>query len=163
MNKNSLSRENMLLLRGAALWLLMALCLAWCLVFLKFDLAFVKLIFPGKFTRVLQAHLDFLLMAALLFGFYAAKVPLPTPVRWCMVVGAFTNSSLFMLQAMFPVLDGPAPAEGLFPGIFRVYLLASLLTTSYGFGRGAVIVLLSTFSSLPPRPSARAQQDASAS
>ena len=145
MNKNTLNWGNVLLLRGAALWLLMALCLAWCMVFLKFDLAFFKLIFPGKFTRVLQAHLDFLLMAALLLGFYAAKVPLPTSVRWCMVVGAFTNSSLFMLQAMFPVLDGPTPAEGFFPGLFRVYLLASLITTSYGFGRGAVIVLLSSF------------------
>ncbi|KJV05719.1 hypothetical protein [Methylocucumis oryzae] len=144
MNKNTLSCENVLLLRGAALWLLMALCLAWCMVFLKFDLAFFKLIFPGKFTRVLQAHLDFLLMSALLFGFYAAKVPLPTSVRWCMVVGAFTNSSLFMLQAMFPVLDAQPPAQGLFPGVFRVYLLASLFTTSYGFGRGAVIVVLST-------------------
>ena len=147
MNKNTPSWENILLLRGAALWLLMALCLAWCMVFLKFDLALFKLIFPGKFTRVLQAHLDFLLMAALLLGFYAAKVPLPTPVRWCMVVGAFTNSSLFMLQAMFPVLDAPTPAEGFFPGLFRMYLLASLLTTSYGFGRGAVVVLLSTFQS----------------
>ncbi|MDD2725227.1 MAG: hypothetical protein PHH59_14560 [Methylovulum sp.] len=145
MNQDS----NMLLLRGAALWLLMALCLAWCLVFLKFDLAFIKLVFPGKFTRVLQAHLDFLLMAALLFGFYAAKVPLPPPVRWCMVVGAFTNSSLFMLQAMFPVLDSPAPPEGFYLTLFRLYLMASLLTTSYGFGCGAVIVLLSTFRGLP--------------
>lgn len=145
MNQNT----NVLLLRGATLWLLMALCLAWCLVFLKFDLTLIKLIFPGKFTRVLQAHLDFLLMSALLFGFYAAKVPLPTPVRWCMVVGAFTNSSLFMLQAMFPSLDSPTPAEGFFPGVFRVYLLASLLITSYGFGRAAVVVLLSTFRDLP--------------
>ncbi|WP_326500920.1 hypothetical protein [Methylomicrobium sp. Wu6] len=149
MNYNSTLAGNVLLLRGAALWLLMALLLAWCLVFLKFDLAFIKMFFPGQFTRVLQAHLDFLLMTALLFGFYAAKVPLPISVRWCMVVGAFTNSSLFMLQAMFPVLDSSTPAEGLFPGIFRLYLMSSLLITSYGFGRGSVIVLLSTFGTLP--------------
>lgn len=145
MNKNTLHAGNVLLLRGAALWLLMALCLAWCLVFLKFDLAFINMVFPGKFTRVLQAHLDFLLMSALLFGFYAAKVALPEPVRWCMVIGAFTNSSLFLLQAMFPVLDGPTPAEGLVANLFRPYLMASLIITSYGFGRGAVIVLLATF------------------
>lgn len=149
MQQNSTLTDNILLLRGAALWLLMALCLAWCLVLLKFDLTFIKMIFPGKFTRVLQAHLDFLLMSALLFGFYAAKVPLPAPVRWCMVVGAFTNSSLFMMQAMLPTLDSPTPAAGLLSGIFRWYLMASLLITSYGFGRGAVIVLVSTYRTTP--------------
>ncbi|MDD5277662.1 MAG: hypothetical protein PHR16_16470 [Methylovulum sp.] len=149
MNPHFTQTDNMLLLRGAALWLLVALCLAWCLVFLKFDLAFIKMIFPGKFTRVLQAHLDFLLMAALLFGFYAAKVPLPTSVRVSMVVGAFTNSSLFLAQAMFPALDAATPAEGFFAGIFRLYLMASLLITSYGFGRGAFIVLMSTFKTVP--------------
>ncbi|ESS73003.1 hypothetical protein MGMO_39c00020 [Methyloglobulus morosus KoM1] len=149
MNRNPTLAENLLLLRAAVMWLLMALCLAWCLVFLKFDLAFIKMIFPGKFTRVLQAHLDFLLMTALLFGFYAVKVPLPATVRWCMVIGAFTNSSLFMAQAIFPILDSQTPPEGLFPSIFRLYLMASLLITSYGFGRGAVIVLLSTFKALP--------------
>ena len=140
MNRNL----NALLLKGAVLWLLMALVLAWCLVFLKFDLTFIKMVFPGKFTRLLQAHLDFLMMSALLFGFYAAKVALPTTVIWCMVIGGFTNSSLFMAQAMFPILDGPATANGLLPGLFRIYLMASLLITSYGFGRGAITILMAT-------------------
>jgi len=84
-------------------------------------------------------------MSALLFGFYAAKVPLPWHVRWAMVVGAFTNSSLFLLQAVFPVLDAPVPAEGLLPAAFRLFLMMSITVTSYGFGRGAAIILLSTF------------------
>ncbi len=53
---------NVVLLRGACLWLLAALVLAWCLVGLDFGVPFVKAIFPGKFLRVLQAHLDFLIM-----------------------------------------------------------------------------------------------------
>jgi hypothetical protein len=136
---------NVLLLRGGALWLLAALVLAWCLVGLGFDVGDVKAIFPGKYTRVLQAHLDFLLMSALIIGFYAVKLPLPSAVRWAMVIGAFTNSSLFLLMAMFPVLDSTTPAQGLLPNAFRIYLFASLLTTSYGFGRAAVTVLKASF------------------
>lgn len=143
MNRNA----NVLLLQGAALWLLMALLLAWCMVFLKFDVSLFKVIFDGKFSRLLQAHLDFLLMSALLFGFYAAGIPLPWHVRWAMVVGAFTNSSLFLLQAVFPVLDSPVPAEGLFPVLFRLYVMTSISVTTYGFGSGVVSVFLSTVKS----------------
>jgi len=145
MNHNTKHARNVLLVRGATLWLLMALILAWCLVFLKFEIPLFMMIFPGKFTRVLQAHLDFLLMSALLFGFYAAKVSLLWHVRWAMVVGAFTNSSLFLMQAIFPVLDSPVPIEGVFPATFRVYLMMSIVLTSYRFGSAAVLVFLSTF------------------
>jgi hypothetical protein len=102
-------------------------------------------IFPGKFTRVLQAHIDFLLMSALILGFYAARVPLPRPVRWAMVVGAFTNSSLFVLMAVFPSLEPTSGAKGPHVTVFLIYEMTSLLMTSYGFGRACVVVLRSTF------------------
>lgn len=145
MHRDSELAGNVILIRGATLWLLMALVLAWCMVGLGFGVPVLPTIFGGKFSRLLQAHLDFLLMSALIFGFYAARVPLPWHVRWAMVVGAFTNSSLFLMQAMFPVLDTPAPTEGWFQAAFRSYLLASIVLTSYGFGKGAIIVLRSTF------------------
>lgn len=133
---------NVVLIRGATLWLIMALLLAWCMVGLNFGVTPIKAIFAGKFTRLLQAHLDFLIMSSLIFGFYAAKVTLPWHVRWAMVVGAFTNSSLFLLMAIFPVLDSPTTPP---PLLFQTYLFASLITTSYGFGKGSVLVLRSTF------------------
>lgn len=135
---------NALLLRGAALWLIMALILAWCLVGLSFGVPALKAIFQGKYTRLLQAHLDFLLMTALILGIYATRVPLPWHVRWAIVVGAFTNSSLFLLQALYPGLDGTAPAHEIVQTGFLVYLVASITVTSYGFGRAAVLVLRST-------------------
>lgn len=145
MEQDSKYAGNVLLIRGAALWLLAALVLAWCMVGVNIGISPIEMIFQGKFTRLLQAHLDFLLMSALLFGFYMARVPLPWHVRWAMVVGAFTNSSLFLLQALFPVLDAPVPAEGLLPAAFRLFQMTSIIITSYGFGKGAVIILLSTF------------------
>jgi hypothetical protein len=141
MQQDNKHAGNIVLIRGAALWLLMAILLAWCMVGLGFGVAPLKAVFAGKFSRLLQAHLDFLIMSSLIFGFYAAKVPLPWHVRWAMVVGAFTNSSLFLLMAMFPALDNPTAPP---PQIFQIYLCASILTTSYGFGKGAVTVLRST-------------------
>ncbi|MDP1659987.1 MAG: hypothetical protein Q8L73_11655 [Methylotenera sp.] len=142
MHQNDSHAGNLVLIRGACLWMLMALLLAWCLVGLNFGIAPLKAIFTGKFTRLLQAHIDFLLMSSLILGYYAAKVPLPWHVRWAMVIGAFTNSSLFLLMAIFPALDSPTVPP---PQIFQIYLFASILTTSYGFGKGAVIILKSTF------------------
>jgi hypothetical protein len=137
------------LLKGAALWLLMALLLAWCIVGLNLGVPFLKAIFAGKQTRLLQSHIDFLLMTALILGFYAARVRLHWTVRWAMVIGAFGNSSLFLLQSIFPALDAPVPAEGLFPAIFRLYLMGSISTTTYGFGAAAITVFWSTFRGAP--------------
>ncbi|HLF97703.1 MAG TPA: hypothetical protein VI457_11220 [Methylococcaceae bacterium] len=137
----------MVLIRGAVLWLLVALLVAWCMVSLNLGLPGFHAVFQGKVSRLLQAHLDFLLMSALLFGFYAAGVPLRWHVRWTMVVGAFTNPSVFLLQAMFPVLDMPMPSEDAFPALFRLYAMVSVVITTYGFGGGALCVLRSTFRS----------------
>ncbi|MBG0796771.1 hypothetical protein IYX23_03545 [Methylocystis sp. L43] len=148
-NPRSVQENNIILLRGAAVWVLVALVLAWCLVALKMEAPFISAIFPGKFSRVLQAHIDFLLMSALLLGFYGTRIPFARPLRWAMVVGAFTNSSLFVLQAAFPILDGP-PAEGWGPDLFRLYLMVSIVTTSFGFAGACLTVLRISFR---PKPS----------
>ncbi|ARN80855.1 hypothetical protein [Methylocystis bryophila] len=132
---------NVILLQFACLWILAALVLAWCLVGLGFDLAPLHALFPGKYQRVVQAHLDLLIMSALILGFYGARAPLPWHVRWAMGVGAFTNSSLFLLMALFPGLDPATPAPGPFATLYLGYTLFSLTLTSYGFGKGAVTVL----------------------
>ena len=148
MNQDLRHAGNVILLRGATLWLMMALVLAWCLVGMSFGLPVITMVFKS-FERLLQAHIDFLLMSALIFGLYAAKVPLPWHVRWSVVVGAFTNSAMFLLMSIFPVLldaksENFAP-EGLFPVFFKVYLFTSIVVTTYGFGRGAFIIFQSTF------------------
>lgn len=137
----STPQAHQMLLKGAACWLLMALLLAWCMVGLNFGVAPLKLIFTGKFTRLLQAHIDFLLMTALILGIAASRVVLPWHVRWAMVIGAFTNSSLFLLMSIFPSLDNPELPS---PMLFQVYLFASLITTSYGFGKASVLILKSS-------------------
>jgi len=138
MEQRSTDTEHHMLLTGAALWLLMALILAWCMVGLNFGVTPLKAVFAGKFTRLLQAHIDFLLMTALILGIAATRVRLPWTIRWAMVIGAFTNSSLFLLMSIFPSLDNPQLPP---PMLFTVYLFASLMTTTYGFGRAAIYTL----------------------
>ena len=58
MYQDSRHAGNVILLRGAALWLLMALALAWCLVGLSFGIPIINMIFKS-FDRLLQAHIDF--------------------------------------------------------------------------------------------------------
>lgn len=143
--------DNLVLIRGACLWILMALILAWSLVGLYNQAGFLEALFPGKTTRVLQAHIDFLLMSALILGFYAARVGLPWHVRWVMVVGAFTNSSLFLFYAIFPALDPATESyapNGVWFGLFNIYLYSSLIITSYGFGKGAVLVFRNSLGAL---------------
>lgn len=146
---------NVILLRGACLWLIAALILAWCIVGLAFGVPFFKSIFPGKYTRVVQAHLDLLVMTALILGIYATRTALPWHVRWAMVVGAFTNSSLFALQAVFPSMDSATPPPGFWSSAFQLFLFASLVTTSYGFGRAAALVFKSTWADRPAREDGR--------
>ena len=95
----------------------------------------VKAIFLGKQTRLLQAHIDFLLMTALILGFYAARIPLHWSVRWAMVIGAFGNSSIFLLESIFPVLESADPADGSLLAIFQFYAMGSISTTTYDSGR----------------------------
>jgi hypothetical protein len=133
---------NLVLLRGAALWLLVALILAWCLVGWAIGVPIIKSTFED-YERLLQAHISFLLIAALIFGIYAAKVPLPWHVRWSIVIGAFTNSSLFLFMSAFPILE--FQMGGWLERIFQGFMFSSMIVTTYGFGMGAVIIFRSTF------------------
>ena len=145
MNDALTPRPNTVLLQAACLWILLALVLAWCLVGLAYRVDPLPALFPGKYTRVLQAHLDLLIMSALLLGFYASRVPLPWPSSWAMAIGAFTNSSLFLLMALFPTMD-PSIEQGPHwsQGVYEVYQFASLSLTTFGFASAAVWIFRGT-------------------
>ena len=138
---------NVVLLRGAALWLIVALILAWCLVAYAIGVPFIQALFDS-YDRLLQAHISFLLIAALIFGMYAARVPLSWHVRWSIVVGAFTNSSLFLILSTFSFLE--IEDEGFIARTFQFFMFASMVVTTYGFGMGAITILRSTFAMSTP-------------
>lgn len=137
-----------LLLRGAGLYIMIGLFLAWSLIGVYTGIGFFKSIFPGDPMRILQAHIDFLLMSALILGILATKVPLAWHIKWAIVIGAFTNSSIFLAFAMMPETD---PRSELFlPDslgnlILHYSIRLSFIITTYGFGGAALGFLKSTF------------------
>ena len=133
MDQDYIDSGNVLLLKGGMLTLIIALIVAWIMVFDRyFPIAFVDQAVKD-FDPLIRGHIDFLIMSALLMGFYAARVVLPWHIVWAMFIGSFTNPSGFVIAGFFPaVVESQA---------FGLCVLVSFLITSYGFGRGSVFVL----------------------
>ncbi|MDX8340430.1 hypothetical protein SLH46_14605 [Draconibacterium sp. IB214405] len=142
-----MKNNDKILLRGGAVYIIIGLLLAWSLIGVYSDLGFVKAIFPGETQRILQAHIDFLLMSALILGLRATRVPFYWHIKWSMVTGAFTNSGIFLVFAMFPVTD---PSSELYMSelkmndIVHALFRISFVITTYGFGGAGISLLRST-------------------
>jgi len=123
---------NVILLRVACISLLIALVLAWCLVFTKgMKLPFFLNIFEDT-DKLLSAHLDFLMMTMLLLGFYASKITLPKYVLWPMAIGSIGNPTAFILNSVFPSSTSP---------IIGIFIFTTITLTTVGYGMAAIKVL----------------------
>ena len=123
---------NVLLLRVGMITLLIALVLAWCLMFtVAFKIQFALDIFKHT-DDLLSAHLDFLMMTMLLFGFYCVKAPLPLVARWGMSIGSITNPTCFLIESV----HAKAPPEW-----FGLFALISVTITTVGYAIGAITLL----------------------
>ncbi|MDX8340428.1 hypothetical protein SLH46_14595 [Draconibacterium sp. IB214405] len=143
-----MKNNDKLLFRAVGLYIIFGLLLAWCLVGKYSALPWVEKILPGNPHRILQGHLDFLLMSALILGASATRVRLSWHIRWSMVIGAFTNSSSVIVFAMFPSADPGSeayisglPVNNMISFLMRI----SFIITTYGFGGAAICIFLSTF------------------
>lgn len=122
---------NVILLRVACLSLLIALILAWCLVFTKgMKLPFFLNIFEDS-DKLLSAHLDFLMMTMLLLGFYASKITLPKYAIWPMAIGSIGNPTAFILNSVFPHSNAP---------LIGIFIYTTITLTTIGFGIAAIKV-----------------------
>lgn len=126
---------NRMLLQAGMAVLLIALALAWTLVFTRAIPIAAVTNMIADYPHLLQAQLDFLLMGALLLGFYGARVPLPKSVRGAMAIGVFTNPAGFLYLAFWPELITDA---------FLAFSLVSFVITMYGFGMACITILRST-------------------
>lgn len=123
---------NVLLLRTACITLIIGLILAWCLTFTKLvKIPFMVDLFQHP-EKLLSAHLDFLMMTMLLFGFYASKITLPKYVQWSMAIGSITNPGLFILAA---IVGNDLSA------FIMLLVVVSFSLTTFGYGLGAIKLL----------------------
>lgn len=126
---------NALAIAGAA-ELLVSLALAWLG-------AFTMYLRPALLTRafprpmyLIKTHIDFLLMALLLWAFYLLAVPLPAWVIACAIIGSLTNPMLFMVLAI-------NPQPNMNPlGPLGMSTVVSFLVTTAGFGGAGVHLLM---------------------
>jgi hypothetical protein len=122
-----------ILLAGAAGMLLSALVLAWVATFCRL------IPFPPvarlikDYGSLIRAHIDLLMMALLCMALYAIRVPLPVEACWLVVIGGFTNPSLFLLRAIAPQQQISVAR--------KAYRTASFATTTVGFAWSAAAIL----------------------
>jgi hypothetical protein len=72
-------------------------------------------------------------MSLLCMAFYAIRIPLPTAACWMVVIGGFTNPSLFVLRALNP--EAPITRSR------KAFRLASFLITTIGQGWAGFSIL----------------------
>jgi hypothetical protein len=122
----------MLAVAGSAC-LMLALVLAWCLAGARSS-SFVKRYFPG-YSYLLKAHLDFLMMAGLLYVFFLLfgqlRLAPPPVVVAAMCLGSVSNPAGFLALALKPDLS-QRPATP-----FGALMAASFAVTTLGYGGAA--------------------------
>lgn len=123
-----------LLTIAGSVMLLLSLAIAWVLVAVRY------LRLPGLTTLIisdehlLKAHIDYLLMALLLYAFSLLGTTLPMSLQVAMALGAFTNPLLFIVLAIKPTVSrAPLAPVG-------ICATLSFLVTTLGFGGAAIRV-----------------------
>jgi hypothetical protein len=117
-----------------ALWA--ALGLAWCIVGARFlGIRPLRRLFADD-VQLVRAHVDYLLMSALLLGLSATGATFPAPVAALAILGAASNPALFLVLAVRPDVARSATSP------FGVLSAASFLTTTLGFGAAGLCVIL---------------------
>jgi hypothetical protein len=114
------------LLIGAVGMLFTALVLAWVATFAKLIVVRPVQALIKDYGSLIRAHIDLLLMCLLCLALYAIRIPIPAAACWMVVVGGFTNPSLFLLRAVRP--DAPMTWRR------QAFRLFSFVTTTAGFG-----------------------------
>lgn len=122
-----------MLAAAGSVCLTLALVLAWCLAGARSS-SFVKRFFPS-YPYLLKAHLDFLMMAGLLYLFFLLfehlRIAPPPAVVGAMCVGSITNPAGFVALSLKPDL----PQRPATP--FGALMATSFAFTTVGYGGGA--------------------------
>lgn len=114
-----------ILLKGAVGMLFAALVLAWIATFCRLIAVASIQALIKDYEALIRAHIDLLLMSLFCMALYAVRIPLPDMTCWLVVIGGFSNPSLFLLRALAPEAPNTWPR--------KAYRPASFITTTAGF------------------------------
>jgi hypothetical protein len=122
-----------ILRNGAVFMLFASLLLAWIATFSNLIVIDRVRAIVRDHGSLVRSHIDLLLMSILCFSLSNVNAPLPRLACWLIVIGGFTNPSLFLIRAVVP--DELAMAAR------RTYRLCSFLTTTTGFVWAGWVIL----------------------
>lgn len=117
---------NQILLASGAIQLFVGVLLGWAVFFHRSDGLAARL-FPNR-RRLLQTHLDDIMMGGLQLAIAAAFPTIPFAAAILLVVGSWTNAKIFLVLCIF--------GENAFSGRimqFFPHLSFSIMTVGYGW------------------------------
>lgn len=125
---------------AAAICLFVALIQAWFMTMIRYlKMEGIKKLFPG-YRDLVRSHIDFLMMAALIFSLYLVilklNIELPNFICWLIAIGAIYNPLGFLFQAIKPSI---AEGEGL---LFKLGLIAGFLPLTIGLVYSSLVIII---------------------
>jgi hypothetical protein len=126
------------LLLGGAAMLFAVLSMAWLGTFARWFV--IKGVDGGlvkDYGVLIKAHIDFVLMSLYCLAIYAAAktagITIPTTACWLIVIGGFTNPSIFLIAAF---------KTDFWAALWvKIYTLLSFIVTTVGFIWAALVFL----------------------
>jgi len=125
---------------AGAVCLLASVLEGWILVLMRYmRISSLKKIFPG-YKYLVRSHVDYAIMAGLLFVIYLVIVSMNLPVSKAaivaLIVGAIYNPFGFLLQALKPDITESDSF------MIKIAILIGFIPATYGFGAVAMAIIL---------------------
>ncbi len=125
----------LLLLSGAFL-ILLSIAIGWLIIarkYLSLEI-FIRLIRDDK--KLVKAHIDYIMMALILFAFFIIGVNLPLPLILLACAGALADPALFIFLSVKPDVNKKIGSP------FSVISTIVFLITTVGIGGSAFFIIL---------------------
>jgi hypothetical protein len=118
-----------------ALLIIISIILGWIIVAYRYlGVGFLKRIIRDD-SKLGKCHMEYVIMALVLFAFYTLKIDLPFFLIVPACIGAFTNPSLLLVISVKPDIDTNVTSP------FSLISTVSFLITTIGFGCTSLYII----------------------
>jgi len=120
---------------GAVL-ILLSIAIGWVIIARKYlSLGFVEKVIRDD-KKLVKAHIDYVMMALILFAFFLIGENLPQPLIILACAGALTDPALFIFLSVRPGINRKIGSP------FSIISTIVFLTTTIGIGGSAFFIIL---------------------
>jgi len=125
-----------LLLVFGAILILISIGIGWLIIARKYlSLEIVKMLVHDE-KQLIKAHIDFVMMALILFAFFLIGISLPRSLMILACAGALADPALFVFLSMKPGINKKIGSP------FSVISTVVFLITTAGIGGSALFIIL---------------------